>query len=203
MSFFIDLVGTINNKTKEWHMSQDDMDSQWGCSKRTVNDYLEQLEEMKLIYLYRHRKRRTDGTYHKVNNSYGRYADASFVIQEAEKYVESVECEDDYEKIDRRSIKLRYNAFCNGAKWYQNNPAAIMQLLEECRKYNKSLDYKPIETLDSDGKFKETDKLDLSVFDNIPQDFVESTDEWGEADPLTHENNIEFVNQTVCEKSVG
>jgi len=32
---------------------------------------------------------------------------------------------------------------------------------------------------------------------------VESADEWGEADPLTHENNIEFVNQTVCEKSVG
>lgn len=167
-TFFVDLVGTINNKMKEWHMSQDDMASQWGCSKRTVNDYLEQLEEMKLIYLYRHRKRRTDGTYHKVNNSYGRYADASFVIQEAEKYVESVECEDDYEKIDRRSIKLRYNAFGNGAKRYQNNPAAIMQLLEECRKYNKSLDYKPIETLDSDGKFKEANKLDLSVFDNIP-----------------------------------
>ena len=78
-----------------------------------------------------------------------------------------------------------------------------MQLLEECRKYNKSLYYKPIETLDSDGKFKEADKLDLSVFDNIPQYFVESTDEWGEADPLTNKNNIEFVNQTVCEKSVG
>ena len=86
-TFFVDLVGTINNKTKEWHMSQDDMASQWGCSKRTVNDYLEQLEEMKLIYLYRHRKRRTDGTYHKVNNSYGRYADASLFIQEADKYV--------------------------------------------------------------------------------------------------------------------
>lgn len=115
-TFFVDLIGTINNKTKEWHMSQDDMASQWGCSKRTVNDYLDQLEEMKLIYLYKHRKRRTDGTYHKINNSYGRYADSSFVIQEAEKYVESVECEDCYEKIDRRSIKLRYNAFCNGAK---------------------------------------------------------------------------------------
>lgn len=99
-TFFVDLIGTINNKTKEWHMSQDEMALQWGCSKRTVNDYLEQLEDMKLIYLYRHRKRRTDGTYHKINNSYGRYADVSYIIQEAEKYVESVECEDDYEKID-------------------------------------------------------------------------------------------------------
>ena len=50
---------------------------------------------------------------------------------------------------------------------------------------------------------RKLDKLDLSVFDNIPQDFVERTDEWEEADPLTHKNNIEFVNQTDCEKSVG
>lgn len=199
-TFFVDLIGTINNKTKEWHMSQDDMALQWGCSKRTVNDYLEQLEDMKLIYLYRHRKRRTDGTYHKINNSYGRYADASYIIQEAEKYAELVECEDDYEKIDRRAIKLRYNAFCNGAKRYQNDPAAIMQLVEECRKYNKSLDYKPIDVLDSDGKFKQAGKLDLSVFDNIPQNIGETADmdEWGETDPLSYENNIE-----VCEMSVG
>ena len=199
-TFFVDLIGTINNKTKEWHMSQDEMALQWGCSKRTVNDYLEQLEDMKLIYLYRHRKRRTDGTYHKINNSYGRYADVSYIIQEAEKYVESVECEDDYEKIDRRAIKLRYNAFCNGAKRYQNDPAAIMQLVEECRKYNKSLDYKPMDVLDSDGKFKQAGKLDLSVFDNIHQNIGERADmdEWGEADPLSYENNIE-----VCEMSVG
>lgn len=200
-TFFVDLIGTINNKTKEWHMSQDDMASQWGCSKRTVSDYLDQLEEMKLIYLYKHRKRRTDGTYHKINNSYGRYADSSFVIQEAEKYVESVECEDCYEKIDRRSIKLRYNAFCKGAKRYQNNPGAVEELLKECQKYNKSLDYKPIEEIGADGKFKQADKLDLSVFDGLtaklPQ--VQSkTGDWGEPDPMIYENNIE-----TCEKSVG
>lgn len=76
-SFFVKLVGTINNTTKEWHMSQDEMAVQWGCSKRTVNDYLKQLSEMKLIYVYRPHKRRIDGTFHKINNSYGRYADAS------------------------------------------------------------------------------------------------------------------------------
>lgn len=200
-TFFVNLVGTINNKTKEWHMSQDDMASQWGCSKRTVSDYLEQLEEMKLIYLYKHRKRRTDGTYHKINNSYGRYADSSFVIQEAEKYVESVECEDCYEKIDRRSIKLRYNAFCNGAKRYQNNPDAVEELLEECQKYNKSLDYKPIDEIGSDGKYKLADKLDLSVFDGLTPNLGEvqnETGDWGEPDPMIYENNIE-----TCEKSVG
>jgi hypothetical protein len=63
--FFVYLMGTINNQTKEWHMSQDDMAVSWGASKRTINDYLVQLESMQLIYVYRHRKRRADGTYHK------------------------------------------------------------------------------------------------------------------------------------------
>ena len=35
-------------------MSQDDMAVLWGASKRTINDYLEQLENMELIYVYRH-----------------------------------------------------------------------------------------------------------------------------------------------------
>lgn len=74
-SFFCCLVSTINNSTKEWHMTQDEMVSTWGYGKRTVNSYLEQLEAMHLIYVYRHKKRRADGTYHKLNNSYGRYAD--------------------------------------------------------------------------------------------------------------------------------
>lgn len=166
-----------------------------------MSDYLEQLEEMKLIYLYKHRKRRTDGTYHKINNSCGRYADSSFVIQEAEKYIESVECEDCYEKIDRRSIKLRYNAFCNGAKRYQNNPDAVEELLKECQKYNKSLDYKPIDEIGSDGKYKQADKLDLSVFDGLTPNLGEvqnKTGDGGELDPIIYENNIE-----TCEKSVG
>lgn len=181
-SFFVKLVGTINNTTKEWHMSQDEMAVQWGCSKRTVNDYLKQLSEMKLIYVYRPHKRRTDGTFHKINNSYGRYADASMVIQEAQKYIATVECEDIYEKIDRRSIKLRYNAFCDGAKKYQNNIDAVRSLIEECRLYNKSLDYKPMDADASDGG-----KLDLSVFENYISDFADpevSDDQWVDFDSM-------------------
>ena len=45
-TFYVNLIGTINNKTKEWHMSQDEMVSLWGASKRTIKDYLEQLEKM-------------------------------------------------------------------------------------------------------------------------------------------------------------
>lgn len=57
-AFFVNLVGTINSKTKEWHMSQDKMVEYWGCSKRTVNDYLRAhfIEQVKVIFS---EKRRT------------------------------------------------------------------------------------------------------------------------------------------------
>lgn len=184
-TFFVGLVGTINNKTKEWHMSQDEIATNCRCSKRTVNSYLEQLEAMHLIYVYRHKKRRADGTYHKLNNSYGRYADKDSVIKAAQEYANTVECEDILTKIDRRAIKLRYNAFCNGAKKYQDNPDAVIALCNECKLYNKSLEVKPVEG-SCDGEWKQGEPLELSVF---PDDVVNgvpkiSDDHWGEPDPL-------------------
>ena len=185
--FFLDLVGTINSTTKEWHMPQDDMASLWGHGKRTVNDYLKQLSDMQLIYVYKHKKRRTDGTYHKINNSYGRYADKDSIIEAAQDYVNTVECEDAYEKIDRRSIKLRYNAYCGGAKKYKDNFDLVADLYKECLLYNKSLKDNPVEGV-YDGEWKKGEPLDLSVF---PMDIVshksinnKSDDQWGEADPM-------------------
>ena len=127
--FFATIVGTINNTTKEWHMSQDTMVEVFGSSKRTINDYLQQLEEMQLLYVFRPKKRRTDGTFQNINNSYGRYADKEKVMISAMAYVETIECEDTYSKIDRRAIKLRYNAYCNGAKKYKNNPKLVESLM--------------------------------------------------------------------------
>ena len=185
--FFLNLVGTINGRTKEWHMPQDDMASLWGYSKRTVNDYLEQLSDMQLIYVYKHKKRRADGTYHKINNSYGRYADRDCIIEAAKSYVNTVECEDVYERIDRRSIKLRYNAYCGGAKKYKNNLDLVADLYRECLLYNNSLKDNPVEGV-YDGEWKKGEPLDLSVF---PTDIVnhknkakKSNDQWGEPDPM-------------------
>lgn len=196
--FFLNLVGTINNTTKEWHMSQDEMVIYWGYGKETINSYLEQLENMQLIYVYRHKKRRTDGTYHKINNSYGRYADKDMIIAEAQGYADTVECEDILEKLDRRSIKLRYNAYCRGAKKYYDNPAAILALYNECVQYNKSLRYRKIEG-SYDGEYKQGEELDLSVFSddiekwNIVFDVSSNgdTDQWGEADPLEYDFSVE------------
>lgn len=174
--FFVNLIGTINNRTKEWHMPQDDMAALWGASKRTINDYLEQLEKMQLIYVYRHKKRRANGTYYKLNNSYGRYCDKDAVIAEAQKYTDTVKCENFVEKLDRRAIKLRYNAYCDGAKKY-NDPAAVITLYRECLAYNKSLKYKPVEGY-YDGEYKQGELLDLSVFPDELRNEVD--DNWGE-----------------------
>lgn len=198
--FFVNLVETINNTTKEWHMSQEDMAAQWGYGKETVNSYLEQLEKMELIYVYRYKKRKADGTYHKLNNSYGRYADKESVVEAARKYADTVECEDFFERIDRRGIKLRYNAFCNNAKKYQNNPDAIAELYKECQSYNKSLEYRPIEEI-CDGEWKKVEGLDLSVF---PDDIVnDETGDWGELDSI--ENNLtvaEMIDMSILSDNI-
>ena len=165
-NFFATIVGTINNITKEWHMSQDGMVEIFGGSKRTINDYLQQLEEMQLLYVFRPKKRRTDGTFQNINNSYGRYTDKEKVMISAMAYVETIECEDTYSEIDRRAIKLRYNAYCNGAKKYKNNPKLVESLMQECIEYNKSLEFKPVEG-GYDGEFKQGTPLDMSVFPNV------------------------------------
>lgn len=191
--FFLNLVGTINNTTKEWHMSQDEMVMYWGYGKETINSYLEQLENMQLIYVYRHNKRRTDGTYYKLNNSYGRYADRDMIIAEAQKYAGTVECEDEFKKLDRRSIKMRYNAYCNGSKKYIDAPAALLELYRECLLYNKSLKIKSVEG-SYDAEWKQGEELDLSVF---PEEIIkmhsqnEKVDHWGEPDPLEHDFTVE------------
>ncbi len=184
-SFFCSLIGTVNNQTKEWHMSQDEMVSLWGYGKETVNDYMEQLEKMQLIYVYRHKKRRANGTYQKLNNSYGRYCDKDAVIAEALKYSDIVECENFVEKLDRRSIKLRYNAYCSDAKKYRNNRNAEIDLCRQCIAYNKSLKYKPVEGY-YDGEYKKGELLDLSVFPDDVRNAVD--DNWGE--PVFMENDF-------------
>ncbi len=189
-SFFCSLIGTINNQTKEWHMPQDEMTTLWGYGKETVNDYLEQLEKMQLIYVYRHKKRRANGTYQKLNNSYGRYCDKDAVIAEAQKYSDTVECEEFFEKLDRRAIKLRYNAYCSGAKKYRNNFDAEADLCRQCIAYNKSLKYKPVEGY-YDGEYKQGELLDLSVFPDEVRNAAD--DNWGEPVFMEHDFTIEEI----------
>lgn len=184
--FFVRIIGTINNTTKEWHMSQDEMTECWQYGKGTVNKYVTELENLELIYVYRHKRRKADGTYHKLNNSYGRFADKKEIIMAAGKYADSVECEKFYENnIDRRSIKLRYNAFCDGSKKYENMEE-VKKLYADCLKYNKSIKLNPVSGT-YDGEYKEGGELDLSVFSELEVDCeIESV--WGEQNPLEQIN---------------
>ena len=183
--FFVRIIGTINNTTKEWHMSQDEMTECWQYGKGTVNKYLTELETLELIYVYRHKRRKADGTYHKPNNSYGRFADKKEIIMAAGKYADSVECEEFYENIDRRSIKLRYNAFCDGSKKYEDMEE-VKKLYADCLKYNKSIKLNPVSGT-YDGEYKVGGELDLSVFPELEVDCeIESV--WGEQNPLEQIN---------------
>lgn len=180
-AFFVNLVGTINHKTKEWHMPQDDMASTWKVSKRTINDYLEQLENMHLIYVYRQKKRRSDGTYHKINNSYGRYCDKDDIIASAQGYADTIECEDLLEKLDRRTIKLRYNAYRDNSEKYKGGQGDLIDLYRDCKDYNKSLEFKPVEGT-YDGEWKQGRLLDLSIF---PYNIIQGNLQAEEAARLT------------------
>ena len=108
-----------------------------------------------------------------------------------------LEQEDVFEKIDRRSIKLRYNAYCNGAKKYRNNLEAVCELYRECVLYNKSLKNNPVEGV-YDGEWKKGESLDLSGFPDEVIRKVENTkkndfDEWGEPDPMEKDYSIEEI----------
>ena len=160
--FYVNIIGTINNDTKEWHMSQDKMAELFGGSKTTISKNLERLEEMELLYIYRPKRRRTDGTFHRVNNSYGRYRDKEKVVAAAKRYLNTVETQYISETVDRRAIKLRYNAYRDGSRKYEGNMELVEELYAQCQLYNKSLEYKPIEVIADEVTLRGL--LDLSIF---------------------------------------
>ncbi len=124
-----------------------------------------------------------------MNNAYGRYCDKDAIIAEAQKYSDTVECEDFVEKLDRRAIKLRYNAYCNDAKKYRNNFDGEVDLCRQCIAYNKSLKYKPVEGY-YDGEYKQGELLDLSVFPDDVRN--EADDNWGEPIDFTIEEMLDM-----------
>lgn len=162
--FFINLVSNINNKTKEWHMSQEEMLNHiYGIkSYSTLNSYLNLLEELKLIYVHRPNRRKVDGTFHAVNNSYGRYRDKEKVVLEANKYLDTIETQAISTNINRGAIRQRFNAFDKDSKKYKDNIDLVVQLYKDCIAYNKSLSVNPIE--DKKNDYKPVNLIDMSKF---------------------------------------
>lgn len=192
LRFFVNIIGTINGNSKSWHMTQDDMVLSWGFSKNTINDYLNKLEELELLYTFRSKARKADETFHRVGNVYGRYRDKDLVRQEGIQYLSTIPNRPIKNYfIDRTSIKLRYNHFVNGSKKY-NDRKEVDKLRKDCIRYNDSF---------KDFPNDDIDYLDLSVFKRYGFDIpayeskksnkkkIDPDDDWGEPNSMDSENN--------------
>lgn len=154
--FYCQLLSKINNNSKTYMLSIDWIAEHWHMSKTTICKYFGILEELHLIYVHRYKGHPID-SYHNVPNVFGRYKDKANVIEEANDYWDSMGAVLYYEKLDRRSIKQKYNAFMSGSKKYED-PDQRYALYMKCLEYNNSLKY-----LKEMGK--DVRELDLSVFD--------------------------------------
>lgn len=172
LKFFINIIGTINGKSKSFHMTQDQMAANWSISKNTVIEYFLKLEELKIMYTYHSNARRNFGSFHRIGNIYGRYSDKALIIAEGKGYLQTVPNRPIKEyHVNRASIRTRYNYFCKGSKKYIDNPIAVKELYDDCIKYNKSFEKFPNDKISL---------IDLEVFkeyefDKIPV-FKEKTE---------------------------
>ncbi len=182
LRFFVNIIGTINGNSKSWHMTQDDMVLSWGFSKNTVNDYLNKLEELELLYTFRSKARKADETFHRIGNVYGRYNDKELVRQEGIQYLSTVPNHPIQKHFyPRTSTKLKYNNFLKGSKKYDDRKE-VGDLFIACVGYNDSF---------KDFPNDDIDYLDLSVFEeygfDIPtykskksnKKIIDSDDNWG------------------------
>lgn len=157
LKFYVNIIGTINGNSSSWHMTQDDMAGQWNMSKRTVSEYIHKFEELKLLYTFHSNARKTDGTFNRVSNVYGRYMDKDIVEEEGKLYLAKVpNFPIKTFHVDRTAIKLRYNAFVNESKKYKDNRVLVRELYDDCIKYNESFKDFPNENISF---------LDMTVFD--------------------------------------
>lgn len=196
LRFFVNIIGTINGNSKSWHMTQDDMVLSWGFSKNTVNEYLCKLEELKLLYTFRSKARRTDEPYHRVGNVYGRYNDKELVRQEGIQYLSTVPNHPIQKHFyPRTSTKLKYNNFLKGSKKYDDRKE-VEDLFIACVGYNDSF---------KDFPNDDIDYLDLSVFEEYGFDIptyeskksnkkkINSDDDWGEPNSMENNFSIEEI----------
>lgn len=205
LRFFVNIIGTINGNSKSWHMTQDDMVLSWGFSKNTVNDYLNKLEELELLYTFRSKARKADETFHRVGNVYGRYRDKDLVRQEGIQYLSTIPNRPIKNYfIDRTSIKLRYNHFVNGSKKY-NDRKEVDKLRKDCIRYNDSF---------KDFPNDDIDYLDLSVFKKYGYDIpayeskksnkkkIDPDDDWGEPNFVEKLSNEDYSLEDIVDMPV-
>lgn len=205
LRFFVNIIGTINGNSKSWHMTQDDMVLSWGFSKNTVNDYLNKLEELELLYTFRSKARKADETFHRIGNVYGRYNDKELVRQEGIQYLSTVPNHPIQKHFyPRTSTKLKYNNFLKGSKKYDDRKE-VEDLFIACVGYNDSF---------KDFPNDDIDYLDLSVFEeygfDIPtykskksnKKIIDSDDNWGEPNSMDRSEDENYSLEAIVDMPV-
>lgn len=140
--FYGKLLLSIGFDTKAYHLSQEQMADKWDLNPITVSSYINKLEDLKLIYVYRCQCRYPDSQ-KVVGHFYGRYQDRDEIEKTAEEYLRKIKAVPIREDSRRKhqSVKKRYKAFVSGAKKYQQDPELIMELYGECESYNRMYEY--------------------------------------------------------------
>ena len=115
--------------------------------EKTAVSYNDVLEEMELIYIYRHEKYNVDsGEIKSLSNHYGRKCYEKYIEQFALEYEKAigegktiVDAKRDANK--RRSLTQRYNAFVNGVEYTIDEVVDLyLHVLEHNEKYQKIID---------------------------------------------------------------
>ena len=135
--FYGKLLLSIGFDTKAYHLSQEQMAERWNLNRATVRNYINTLEDLNLIYVYRCQCRYPDSQ-QVVGHFYGRYEDRDEIEKTAEEYMRTIKAVPIREDFRRKhqSVKKRYKAFVGGAKKYREDPELILELYRECQSYN-------------------------------------------------------------------
>ena len=158
LKYFVILIGSLSNKTFLFEdncymntiqsfiggLTIDYLSVLSEIPKKTVIEYNKYLEQLNLIYVYRHNDFiLQDGEIKSLNNGYGRYSDKEAIIKWCEQYADikgSQNCnkKSSKRKADKKNSFLqKYNAIANGKNYDEADVIAIYQFI--CR-YNKDQD---------------------------------------------------------------
>lgn len=156
LRYYLNVISTINNKTKVGFTSIMDLARLSFIDKSTALDYNKRLEDMELLYIARSNtiQRYDNGTIKKLSNTYGKFIDKDKVVKNFELHNNNVASSNGYDNdnfINRRSIKTKYNHFVKGK--YRGD---VKELYNLCVLYNDSLSDDDINSGMS--------RLDLGVF---------------------------------------
>lgn len=144
LRYFACMIGTINGSYYVYNEEHEPVYnivgdrpikticSMAGIPEKTGISYNALLENIGLIYIYRHEKYNVDGEIKTLNNHYGRRCDGRYIKQFALEYEEKtgqgktvIKAKKDAN--ERRSLTQKYNAFVNGTEYSEDEVFDIFQ----------------------------------------------------------------------------